>query len=277
MRIDGKIGLGTVQFGLSYGISNTKGKTPAQEVCNILETARANKIDVLDSASAYGNSEQVLGNFDISTFKVISKFLPPSNDESISLQFNNSLKNLGLDSLYAYLAHRPIDLLNNPSHWEELKQFKRDAKIEKIGFSLNEPEELMKLLDKGFFPDLIQVPYNYLDRRFESLMKGLHAKGCEIHTRSTFLQGLFFINADNLAEYFNEVKPILRGLQEDHNLNGNLLKFVLEKSFIDRVIIGVENKMQLQSNIGSLEEANKLPLLQRGFSDNILIPSRWPK
>ena len=276
MEISEKLGLGTVQFGLYYGISNKSGQTTSNEVTEILKTAEFHKIEILDSASAYGNSEEVLGNNDLSTFKMISKFMP-SEIVTISEQLDSTLSKLGLNSLYGYLAHRPLSILAEPSQWDDLQELKNKKKVTKIGFSLNEPQELEQLFEKGFYPDLVQVPYNYFDRRFENAIKELKKEGCEIHTRSTFLQGLFFMDPRRLDDFFDEVKQPISQLQNNLALNGALLKFVLEQPFIDKIIIGVENNKQLVENIKSLELTSPLPELQHKINDNILIPSRWPK
>lgn len=277
MELREKLGIGTVQFGLTYGISNKKGQTSPAEVQKVLKTAKLYGIDMLDTASAYGNSEEVLGQQDISDFKLVSKFLPPREGQKIYDQLEKSLKDLGLKSLYGYLAHRPLEVLNHPEQWDELKALKGSGKIEKIGYSFNEPEELDKILDKGFYPDLIQVPYNYFDRRFEGLMEKMKSENCEVHTRSAFLQGLFFMKGHELSDYFDEVKPILNALQMRRPLNGALLKFVLENPHVDKVVVGVENEDQLRSNVEALEAAPGLPLIENKVSENILIPSRWPK
>ncbi|MCC8358756.1 aldo/keto reductase [Salinimicrobium sediminilitoris] len=276
--IKNKIGLGTVQFGLPYGISNTKGQTSPQEVKNILELAKREGIDLLDSASAYGNAEEILGKNDLQSFRVVSKFLPAAAGKKIEEQLDQTLNNLGKNSLYAYLAHKPLHLLGSPGEWERLQEFQQKEKIQKIGYSLNEPEELERLLDAGLMPDLVQVPYNYFDRRFEDQIVELRKNGCEIHTRSAFLQGLFFKDPEELPEYFQDVKLTIQELQEQkESLAGKLLKFVLERSFIDRVIVGVENSNQLQHNLQSVSAEGKLPELSKVISENILIPSRWPK
>lgn len=277
MELNQKLGLGTVQFGLSYGISNKKGQTSAEEVQKVLSSAQSNGIHVIDSASAYGNAEEVLGQNDLSHFRVVSKFLPPSKGSKVSDQFNKSLSDLGLNSLYGYLAHRPLEIINSPEQWEELKGFKAEGKVRKTGFSLNEPEELERLLEKDYVPDLIQVPFNYFDRRFEELITKMKAEGCEIHTRSAFLQGLFFMDERKLKPFFDEVKPLLKELRTKKPLNGALLKFVLEKPNVDQVITGVENEQQLMENIKSIEKAPSLPDLETKISENILIPSRWPR
>lgn len=273
-----KIGLGTVQFGLPYGISNRAGQTSPSQVTQILKIAGKNGIEILDSASAYGNAEEVLGKNSLVGFKIVSKYLPPATGTSVSLQLNNSLQNLNISRLYGYLAHRPLEILNSPEEWKELQDLKENGKVEKIGFSLNEPDELDALLDRNYIPDLIQVPYNYFDRRFEKGILKLKDGGCEIHTRSAFLQGLFFINSEDLSSYYTEVKPLLSILQENKEaLPGKLLKFVIDKPFIDKVIIGVENEVQLTQNLHDIKEADVLPAMNQSITNNILIPSRWPK
>lgn len=272
-----KIGLGTVQFGVPYGISNKAGQTTEPEVSKILEFASENYIQYLDSASAYGNAEEVLGKNDLSPFRIISKFMPSESRAAVEDQFTKTLKNLRIPKLYGYLAHRPVELINKPDDWKILKKLKAQGHIQKIGFSLNSPEEYHKLTDRGFIPDLIQVPYNYLDRRFEPILKEIR-NDCEIHTRSTFLQGLFFMKPEDLGNYFKEVKPVLNELRNStNNLAGNLLKFVLEKDFIHLTIVGVENLVQLEQNLLNLENAESLPASDIAINKNILIPSLWPK
>lgn len=273
-----KIGLGTVQFGLPYGISNSGGQTSPGEVSEILNTAREKGVIILDTASAYGNAEKILGQHDLTSFKVVSKFMPPGSVSGISGQLQKSLDDLGILSLYGYLAHRPANLAENLHQWEELISLKEGGKIQKIGFSLNTPEELELLLKKGTEPDIVQVPFNYFDRRFKDLMMDLKKTGCEIHTRSAFLQGLFFMDAWELDNHFNEVVPLLEHLQKNvKNLPGALLNFVLNQPFIDTVIVGVENRKQFIQNLESVTMFDTLPELHQEFSESILVPSNWPK
>jgi aryl-alcohol dehydrogenase-like predicted oxidoreductase len=278
MNLKSKIGLGTVQFGLDYGISNESGKTSSVEVTEILTYAKAQGIDTIDTASAYGDAEKVLGGNDLSGFRIISKFMPPQKDETLSSHLHQSLKRLKQENIYGYLAHRPSVVLENPSLWKELQNLKKEGLVKKTGFSFNEPSELSKILQANFIPDLIQIPFNYFDRRFQKQIISLKEQGCEIHTRSAFLQGLFFINTDNLNSFFNEVKPVIKNLQDSvKNLSGSLLRFVAEQPFIDKVIVGVENINQLKTNLDTIETSEQLPWLKQIISDNILIPSGWPK
>lgn len=272
-----KIGIGTVQFGLNYGISNKNGKTNNFEIEQILNTAGQKGVNCIDTASAYGNAEERIGEFDLNPFRVVSKFMPLIDGTTIFNQIHQSLNNLNQKSIYGYLAHRPMDVYKKPEQWEELQEIKANGLISKIGFSLNEPEEILQLLDKGLIPDLIQVPYNYFDRRFEDIMINLKENGCEIHTRSTFLQGLFFMNSDELPTFFDEVKPQLNILQRNNFLAKSLLNYTSTKSFIDKVIIGVENNNQLIENLDNSNRIEELEDLDFSFSKKILMPMYWPK
>jgi len=277
MVITNKIGLGTVQFGMDYGISNKFGKTPDEEVVRILSYAKKNGITTIDTASAYGHSEEILGKNDLKQFNVVSKFMP-SEKETIKEQLINSLNKLNLSSLYGYLAHRPLKVLEDTGLWKILTKYKREGKIRKIGFSFNEPDELTKVIDAEFIPDLIQVPFNLMDQRFQDHMKILKLNGCEIHTRSVFLQGLLLRDPKELDSYFDEIKKVLVNLQEHKDkLPILLLKWVLQHDFIDKVIIGVNNLQQLEQIIVSIEqEKENLSNIEVEISDNILVPSKWP-
>lgn len=276
MEDKSKIGIGSVQFGLDYGIANKKGQTDSCEVSKILNYALCNNIHIIDTAAVYGSSELILGQNDLSGFKIISKFLTQSN-ETVNSQFNASITKLNVKYLYGYLAHRPLAVIQNRENWAELLELKSQGLIEKIGFSLNSPAELEAVLENNMCPDLIQVPYNYFDNRFKSLLIELKEKGCEIHSRSTFLQGLFFTNPAKLPEYFDEVKGHLIQLQQTvKDLPRALLNYVIQQPFIDKVIIGVETLSQLKENYEDCEKATILSDCLEFISDEILMPSNWP-
>lgn len=280
MNIISKIGIGTVQFGLDYGISNKVGKTRPDEAAAVLKYARDAGMRYIDTARAYGDSEIVLGaNRVADYFKVVSKFMPSATDGSIEQQFEKSCQNLRTERLYAYLAHRPLALLENKDDWDAVQLLKVQNKIQKIGFSLGDPAELEELLVGNIFPDLIQVPYNYFDNRFELLMIELKGRGCEIHTRSAFLQGLFFTDINTLPNHFDEVKGPIRCLQQRYGteLYRILLEFPLMKPFIDIVIVGVENVKQLKQNISNISMLGELTNFSSHVSDMVLNPAKWPK
>lgn len=277
-----KLALGTVQFGMNYGISNTAGQTNIEEVGEILKLAKSKGINTLDTAQGYGTSESVLGQVGVEQFEVISKLNPISlNKVRVSLLVAESLKKLRITKLYGILFHNAESALKGPRAIEEIQQEKEKGSIGKWGYSVYTPKELEELLFAYDLPDIIQVPYNHLDNRFESLMSELHEKGVEIHTRSTFLQGLFFMESEALPDFFNPVRSYLHSLQKNYHdqntMASALLKWVVEKPFIDKVVIGVNNVRQLSSNVEGLlrAEHNELPTPQK-VSDKILMPNLWP-
>lgn len=279
MKWNSKIGLGSVQFGLPYGISNTTGQTSDEEVSKILDIAFHHGVTIIDTAASYGVSEKILGRYTRNRFKIVSKFMPSNQGVSIKEQFENSLEALQTSHLHGYLAHRPLELITNKKDWEDIQELKTAQKISKIGFSLNDPKEYFQLLEAEITPDIVQVPFNYFDSRFKEILVELKSKGCEIHTRSTFLQGLFFKKVDELVDFFDDVKPTVEFLQNSFGdcLQAALLNYVIQQKFIDVVIVGVETSEQLINNFESVGKEVQLPLLSMTFSEQILKPSNWPK
>lgn len=253
-----KLVLGTVQFGLQYGV-NSAGRPSEDAVKCILAGAAKGGINTLDTSSAYGNSEEILGECITpdENFKIISKY--PKGETPVSDMFNFSLKRLKVNKLYGYLLHHFEVYKNNPKVWDEFMALKDSRKVQKIGFSLYTPEELEFILKNGSPFDLIQVPFNIFDKKFLPYMKQLHEKGVEIHVRSTFLQGLFFKDRDALPEKLVPMKKYLLQLDEFSRESGLsiseiALNYNLQNPFVDGVLIGVDNVEQLQVNLNSIKE-----------------------
>ena len=274
-----KLALGTVQFGLEYGISNSDGKPPLQEIEAILKLTLESKIDLLDTANSYGEAEHIIGLLNANRFHIVTKFLPESQNGIFENQFQDSLNKLKTEHVYGLLAHRPMDVVNNPEIWDKMILQKGNQKVKKIGFSFESPEEYYAVISRSFYPDIVQVPFNYFDDRFSDIIKELKSNGCEIHVRSAFLQGLFFANTSQLSNFFNEVKELIIELQKEYktSLAAALLLFILDNKFIDKVVIGIQNREQLQNILDSVVIAPKLKILDRRINHIILQPSLWPK
>lgn len=256
----GKLVLGTVQFGLQYGV-NSAGRPSEEAVKDILAEAAKGGIATLDTSSAYGNSEEILGEC-ITTdedFKIVSKY--PKGEIPVEEMFNSSLKRLKVNQLYGYLLHHFEVYKNNPKVWDEFIALKESGKVQKIGFSLYSPEELEFILKNQSPFDLIQVPFNIFDKKFLPYMKDLHEQGVEIHVRSTFLQGLFFKDRDSLPEKLKPMKKYLLQLddfskQSGLNISEIALNYNLQNPYIDGVLIGVDNVSQLQMNLTSVKDTH---------------------
>ena len=272
-----KLVLGTVQFGLQYGI-NSAGRPSTEQVSDILDNAKAGGIQILDTSSAYGNAEEVLGAVKAgSNFKIVSKY--PKCDKSVAETFNHSLQVLGTDHLYGYLLHHFEVYRENKEVWNDFIQLQKEGKVERIGFSLYEPWELDIILSDGIPFSLVQVPFNIFDRQFEPYFKKLKEMDVEIHVRSTFLQGLFFKDRETLSEKLQPLKSYLVEMDEYSKQTGYTiaeiaLNYNLQNTYIDGVLIGVDNAMQLKSNFCSIKEM-KISLDINVKEEKLLKPYNW--
>ena len=274
--ISSKIGLGTVQFGIDYGISNNTGIVDFEEVKKIIELAKLNGIDTIDTAFLYGDAHKKIGRANLNGLKVVSKF-SVKNKKELETQLNKTLEDLKLDSIYGFISHNYLDIISKPELWNFLKEMQTIGKVKKIGFSFNKPSESEEVLKLGMIPDLVQIPYNYLDRRFEAMAKRLKKLGCEIHARSVFLQGLFFCIPNSLPDFFNPIKPILKKIQKEENFSIKILGSVYKEKFIDKIILGVDNSEQLNENLQINHNNTYLPDYNEIISEKILMPIYWPK
>ena len=250
-----KIALGTVQWGLDYGISNTNGIPSAAELDAIVRLAVQNRIDLFDTASQYGNAEQRVGNYTTKNSSVVSKF-SSINHSSLENEIQGSLERLNVEQLYGYLFHSPKDLINAPLLWDQMQHLKVAGKVKKIGYSLYTPEELELFLNNNWIPDIVQLPYSLLDRKFEPYFEQLKSLGTEIHIRSVFLQGLYFKSMETLSPKFNDLKSTLKEVAEIATEFGLTvvelaLNFVLKNEYVDYAVIGVEQANQLKEIINA--------------------------
>ena len=142
-----RIALGTVQFGMDYGI-NESGKVQLEEVRKILSYARGHQIDTLDTAIAYGDSERVLGEAGVSGCKIVSKLpMIPKKckniEEWVKSSVCGSLERLKVTGLYGLLLHCPGDLFGKFGQklYSGLRICKDQAQSVKLEFpfTLSEP------------------------------------------------------------------------------------------------------------------------------------------
>lgn len=253
-----KIGLGTVQFGCNYGISNKSGQVKEEEIEKILNYAKKVGIDTIDTASLYGESEKRLGSFNLESFKVVTKTI--KIDKTIDRHenicrfkdaFSLSQKNLGYIKLYGLMFHEATDLLGQNGYdlWDLANEFKENGFVDKIGISVYSPDVLAEVIDK-FDIDIVQLPLNILDQRFIYLMKELKQKNIEIHTRSTFLQGLLLMQDYEINPYFNDIKPILKKIPEPKL--AHTLQFVNNIKEVDKIIVGTTSLKDLQEIVTAI-------------------------
>lgn len=285
-----KLALGTVQFGLDYGVANQSGQVADVEVGNILALARRSNITTLDTAIAYGESEERLGQLGINGFDVVTK-LPPMPSDRIDVkswvnrQLLSSLKRLGTDRVKGLLLHQSQDLLglHGRDLVEALVEFKRQGLVQQLGVSIYEPEELERLME-AIDIDLVQAPLNIIDRRLETSgwLSRLHNKGIEVHIRSAFLQGLLLMKRKDIPQKFERWSKLWD--QWHHKLKETgctayevALSYPRSLSEVDQVVVGVDSAKQLQMLIDAMECEGASSDWDFMSSNNIELinPSKW--
>jgi aryl-alcohol dehydrogenase-like predicted oxidoreductase len=283
-----KLALGTVQFGLNYGITNKSGQVQTMDVVDILSYAAHNDITILDTAAAYGNSENVLGELSTQRFDVISKIPSLTTlNKSITQCILSSLENLKRQSLYGLMFHDEKDLFSSKIPFIELLTAKNNGLVKKIGCSFYSIDALNKALDMNYDLDLIQVPTNCLDQRFieSGLLDEAKKRGIEVHCRSLFLQGLLL---DNIATLPTNLMPSKGELLsffkfcELHNITPLMatLKFLQQTEVIDYGVVGCISKLQLSEITEAyvkVNEFNKYIDFEMLSSTNtvLLNPTLW--
>jgi aryl-alcohol dehydrogenase-like predicted oxidoreductase len=284
-----RLALGTTQFGLPYGIANRKGQVSQIEADSILREAWDAGVETLDTAIAYGNSEERLGEIGVGQWQVVSK-LPeiPENCKDVAGWVENmvtgSLKRLKIPRLYGLLLHRPEQLLSSQGEvlYVALKKLQDQKLVQKIGISIYGPSELDKLGSTYQF-DLVQAPLNVLDRRMidSDWLLRLSNAGTEIHTRSVFLQGLLLMDSEKRPKEFDKWKSSL-GRWDRWLIDQGVepvqacLASVFARPEVDRIVIGIDSLEHLQkifANTGGLVELPPKSLMSEDL--DLINPSRW--
>ena len=288
-----KIALGAVQFGMDYGINSINGQVLPAEIKDILNYAYRQNIDLLDTAPAYGNSEQVLGKCNSHEFKIVTKTrhfdcLEIGNREAqlLDSDFSQSLTDLKKDRVYGVLFHNANDLLKHGSDklFNRLNDFKQAGKIKKIGVSIYNHEQLQSIID-NFDIDLVQLPFNILDRRLvdSGIFRMLQDRDVEIHARSVFLQGLLLMTEQSRPGKFKRFGTLWKVWHEWLNDNQitaleAAIRYAISIPEISKVIVGVDTKDQLKEIITASDGfLPDIPPELYTNDVNLLNPSNWEK
>jgi hypothetical protein len=284
-----KLALGTAQFGMTYGISNVSGKVSQEGAKAILKYAASAGINTIDTAMAYGDSEQVLGDIGVEGFKVITK-LPEMPDHITDVEgwvikaVKDSVSSLGVESLHGLLLHRPGQLFE-PKGFKilsALRLLKELGLVKNVGISVSAPLEFDALFNIYGF-DIVQCPFNLVDRRLlnSGWLEKLSTAGVEIHIRSSFLQGLLLIPRYSIPSKF-EAWSILWD-DWDTWLRANktspldaCISYVLSFTEITRVGGGVETQSQLVEIIGAASgtSINSYPDISSDVT-GLINPANW--
>jgi len=290
--------LGTAQFGLPYGITNTSGQVAEPEVRALLAEAAAAGVSWLDTAQAYGEAEAVLGRAlpPAHGFQLISK-LPALSQGAFTAEdrlaweqaLDRSYVRLGVPRLDALLLHSSADL-RKPGG-EHLRQWlislRERGLVRRLGVSIYGADDLDGVPQDLL--DLVQLPISLYDQRLlaDGTIARLRSQGCAVHARSLYLQGLLLSPADSWPAWVDptarEHHARLEHLAADRGctLLEYALGFARAQQDLEAVVLGLCSCYELQQLLQAWGRISpwhedewriwKLP------ETSILDPRRWPR
>jgi len=300
------ITLGTVQFGLPYGIMNEQGQVSPDDARDIIYAAVSGGVSYIDSAAAYGSSEAIVGSsiekINAAGVNVISKLEPFSNailaslDEKtlrdqVRFSVLRSLDRMRVESIQCLMLHRAHHLYNEILV-SELMRLKQAGMFKELGVSVQSVDELILAIE-DLSITVIQMPTNILDYRWETVSHLISdrkkIKPLTVHGRSALFQGLLtafdadkwhrlgFENSSKIVNWMLKIEK-----QTKIPFVELCLRYVASKPWIDSIVIGVQTEGQLKQNMLQLSK----PALQESTMDQIdstrpyigehnLNPSNW--
>jgi len=300
------LALGTVQLGLPYGIANRTGQPSRPEAVAIIRRAIEQGVEILDTARAYGEAEDVVGEalskLGAERVSVVSKLAPIGEETELSWaeartraasSLEQSRRALRRDRIEWFLLHRATHRTAwGGAVWEDLLRARQAGLIGALGVSVQSPAELQQILAEGGDVELVQLPLNLLDHRWDGLLREVRLRGHPaIHTRSPYLQGLLLLPDERDWPRVVGIDPtaILKHMLEamtSCGLEGRdelCLAYLRRRDDIDAVVVGVESMEQLRRNLDLWTraplDASVAAALRARFTnlpEVLLNPARWP-
>ncbi len=293
-----QICLGTAQFGLDYGVTNTSGKLLQKTIAKILSEAQKENISMLDTASAYGDAEKTIGQIigKKNKFKILSKF--PSQkgriffeEKDISFweeEFQKSLINLNTKKLDTFFVHDTNDLSKKGNIFlkDWLKSLKTRNLVKRLGVSIYDKDELNNLPYE--FLEAVQLPLSIYNQKLllDGTIVKLKNQGSSIFLRSLFLQGLLVSQVSNWPKWI-KIKEKKHhdyfckfAQSQGYELSELCLDFAKKSHQVEAIILGFTNNHELREvcNFWKNDERliicdyEKWSLSNEAFID----PRNWP-
>ena len=290
--------IGTAQFGLAYGITNKAGQVSKKDVIKMLALAAESGMEWLDTAQAYGNAEQVLGECLPSRyqFRVISK-LPAQLSHEFAAEdiaiwersFRLSAERIGEQALDALLLHAPQDLQKPGGEFLEnwLFSLRDRGLVKRLGVSIYTADDL-----KGIHPnllDLVQLPLSLYDQRLiqDGTLARLYQSGVAVHARSIYLQGLLLTPAQDWPQWVREEDRFHQSSLEQFaaeagcSLLDLAVNFVKAQSELEAVVVGMCSSHELMQLLcawdTNSQQLDQCEWQQWAIHDSHIIdPRAWP-
>tara|TARA_B100001059_G_C17740545_1_gene531408 strand:- start:279 stop:1142 length:864 start_codon:yes stop_codon:yes gene_type:complete len=275
--------LGSANFSQKYGAENNK--IHITEIKKILNLAKLNNINQIDTADSYLKDSSIFRHIK-KKFIFITKIKPDSKWNCINYcekKIKNQIKKLNYNKIQTLLFHdvKVLYSKSGPVIFNNLVRLKEKGYFKKIGVSIYDTK-CLKFLTSKYKIDVVQCPYNILDRRIieTKWLNKLKKRGIEIHVRSIFLQGLLSNKNIYKKKYFIKWKKKIANwfsyLKNNHITPVEYCLNDLLKYDFDQIIVGINKCDNLREilNFKLLKNADKMVNLS--IKDNKLIdPRKW--
>jgi aryl-alcohol dehydrogenase-like predicted oxidoreductase len=265
--------LGTAQLGMQYGAVNSAGKPSRAFATAMVRHAIAQGVMAIDTARAYGDSEEILGEALTSELqarvRVVTKLdpldsLPPdAGAAEVRIAVEGSVRQschaLRTDRLETLLLHRWQHYRAwNGEAWRRLLEFHEQGTIAVLGTSVSEPEEAMEALREPTMRHL-QIPLNLLDWRWrvEGVDRAIAARpDVVVHARSALLQGILIhpasrwpvVEGFDAAGCIRQLEALVRRFQRE-SISDLCFAYVRSQAWVQSVVVGSETMEQLHENV----------------------------
>jgi aryl-alcohol dehydrogenase-like predicted oxidoreductase len=293
-----ELALGTVAFGVDYGITNTAGAPSDDVILSILDVAHEAGVTLFDTAADYGTAQQRLGQLATQDAhrpankgtkrRFVTKFSLPTDGSRATSDnlYRQSMAQLRVAHLEGVLFHKLSDLSDDRTAEavEILREGRQAGLLSRIGVSVYNEIDLAHALE--VIPDLslVQLPANVFDRRLldSALLTELVRNGLHVHVRSAFLQGLVFANPNELPDFFAPLAPSLTAVRDEATARGVSVQSVALSALkfhpnVSAVVVGAQSASEMEEIVRAWRDATELPLLSLdAIPEPVLDPRQWP-
>jgi len=297
--------LGSVQLGLKYGAANRTGKPSRRSALNLVRRAADSGITQFDTARAYGDAEERLGEalkgrkvFTVTKLSPLSD-LPAIASRSqviaaVDASIAESCAALKRDSLDCLLLHRAAHMTAyDGTIWRRLLEYVQNGKVQRLGVSVQNPQEARQALMNHHIVH-IQMPFNILDWRWNEagvIVQLMRRRNLTVHARSVFLQGLLACDDPAIWPPIEgvdaaAVTSLIRDLAAEFGRESAAdlcMAYARGQEFIDGVVIGLETDEQLDLNLRlsvkrplTREECRAVDRRIPRLPEQLLNPALWP-
>ena len=296
-----EIGLGTVELGLDYGVlvGEEHLRPTTIQATYLLNRALDLGVNFIDTARAYGTSEEVIGRALKSRrgeYILASKLVPIREEGQTDQQLRAQVKTSIVESLrmlqtdvidLLQIHHATVDVVRGGRVLAAVQEAQRAGAVRFIGASTyGEAAPLAVLADGGY--DTLQIAYNLADRTLEeSVLPLVQQQGLGLIVRSVLLRGVLTSRYTYLPQQLADLKLVIARLNslvgiDVASLPEMAYRFVLANSAVSTALVGTARTEELAAalafaDMGHLPTALVAAIREINIIDpRQLIPSNWP-